>query len=65
MWGLLFLLAFVFMITYDPKSGTLNKYIPIENAPCKEGHYQEVQFGQKGYDCPQGETSKLGAIVST
>jgi len=53
------------MITYDPKSGTLNKYIPIENAPCKEGHYQEVQFGQKGYECPQGETSKLGAIVST
>ena len=32
MWGLLFLLFFVFMITYDPKSGTLNKYIPIQNA---------------------------------
>jgi hypothetical protein len=65
MWGLLFLLVFVFMITYDPKSGTLNKYIPVENASCREGHYQELQFAQKGYDCPEGERTKLGAIIST
>ena len=31
MWFFLFLAFFVFMITYDPKSGTLNKYIP--NSP--------------------------------
>lgn len=65
MWGLLFLLFFVFMITYDPKSGTLNKYIPIQNAECKDGHYQEIQFAQPGYQCPEDERSKMGVIVST
>jgi hypothetical protein len=61
----LFLVFFVFMITYDPKSGTLNKYIPSQNAPCKDGHYQEIQFGQYGHDCSTKQTSKMGAIVST
>jgi len=65
MWGLLFLLFFVFMITYDPKSGTLNKYIPVENATCKDGHYQEIQFAQQGHQCPINERSKMGVIVST
>jgi hypothetical protein len=53
------------MITYDPKSGTLNKYIPVENAPCKDGHYQEIQFAQQGHQCPINERSKMGVIVST
>ena len=53
------------MITYDPKSGTLNKYIPVENAPCKDAHYQEIQFAQHGYQCPEGQQYKMGAIVST
>ena len=53
------------MITYDPKSGTLNKYIPVENAKCKDGHYQEIQFGQQGYQCPTAERSNMGVIVST
>jgi hypothetical protein len=53
------------MITYDPKSGTLNKYIPVQNAECKDGHYQELQFAQPGYQCPKDERSKMGAIVST
>ena len=65
MWVFLFLIIFVFMITYDPKSGTLNKYIPVDNAPCKDAHYQEIQFGQHVYPCPEGESSKMGAIVST
>ena len=47
------------MITYDPKSGTLNKYIPVQNAECKDGHYQELQFAQPGYQCPKDERSKI------
>ena len=71
MWGLLFLLFFVFMITYDPKSGTLNKYIPNspeekkENAPCKHGHFNEIQFAQQGYECPSNDKTNMGAIIST
>ena len=65
MWLILFLLAFVFIITYDPKSGTLNKYVELPNAPCKDGHYQEVQFAQKGYQCPSKDNVNMGAIVGT
>ncbi len=65
MWGLLFLVFFVFMITYNPKSGTLNKYIPVENAKSKNGHYQEIQFGQQGYNYPTTNRSNMGVIVST
>jgi hypothetical protein len=59
------MLAFVFVITYDPKSGTLNKYVEPPNAQCKEGHYQEVQFAQKGYQCPGNGKTHMGAIIST
>lgn len=52
------------MITYDPKSGTLNQYIPIQNAPCKDGHYNEIQFAQHGYECPRNDKVAMGAIVS-
>ena len=57
-WQLVFLLAFIFIITYDPKSGTLNhlvdsKHEPAQNAECKEGHFQEIQFAQQGYECPK------------
>jgi hypothetical protein len=65
MWFLLFAVAFIFIITYDPKSRTLEKYIPVGPAPCKDGHYNEVQFGQSGYDCPQNKTNYLGAVIST
>ena len=65
MWGLLFLVFFVFMITYNPKSGTLNKYIPAESAKSKNGHYQEIQFGQQGYNYPTTNRSNMGVIVST
>ena len=63
MWHLVFILAFVFMITYDPKSKTLEKILP--NAECREGHFQEVQFAQKGYECPQEDKTRMGAIIST
>lgn len=61
--GLIILIAFIFLISYDPKSRTLEKYIP--NARCREGKFQEVQFAEKGYECPSDDKTKLGAIVST
>jgi hypothetical protein len=42
-WQLIFLVAFIFVITYDPKSGTLDHLVgkkpekPPQNAECKEG----------------------------
>jgi hypothetical protein len=70
-WQLVFLLAFIFVITYDPKSGTLDHLVgkkpeqPLHNAECKEGHYQEIQFAQKGYVCPQEKRVHMGAIIWT
>lgn len=64
LWQFIFLLGFVFVLTYDPKSRTLEKII-VPNAPCKEGHYHEVQFAEKGYRCPQNRASHMGAIIST
>ena len=68
---LVFLTAFIFIITYDPKSGTLNHLVdskqqePEKNAECKEGHYQEIQFAQMGYDCPKENGVHMGAIIRT
>ena len=70
-WQLVFLLAFIFIITYDPKSGTLNHLIdskheePVQNAECKDGHYQEIQFAQQGYECPKENNVHMGAIIRT
>ena len=70
-WQLVFLTAFIFIITYDPKSGTLNHLVdskkqePTQNSECKEGHYQEIQFAQMGYDCPKENGVHMGAIIRT
>lgn len=68
-WQLIFLASFIFIITYDPKSGTLNHLVDskqqqrTQNAECKEGHYQEIQFAQHGYECPQEKRVHMGAII--
>ena len=70
-WQLVFLLAFIFIITNDPNSRTLNHLVdskqqePAQNAECKEGHYQEIQFAQMGYDCPKENGVHMGAIIRT
>ena len=70
------ILAILFVITYDPKSRTLEKYIspltagqvtatgptPSEVA-CKHPHFQARNFGEPVYDCPKSN-SKMGAIHS-
>jgi hypothetical protein len=72
------ILAVLFVITYDPKSRTLEKYImgplsPVSQASgsgpapsdvqCKHPHFQARNFGEPVYDCPKSN-SKLGAIHS-
>ena len=69
-WQLIFLIGFVFVLTYDPKSGTLDHLVkeqepPPQNAECKEGHYQEIQFAKMGCPCPQQKNTHMGAIIGT
>ena len=72
------ILAILLVITYDPKSRTLEKYLmgpsasvdahqargpaPID-AHCKHPHFQARNFGEPVYDCPKSN-SKMGAIHS-
>jgi hypothetical protein len=71
------ILAILFVITYDPKSRTLEKYIsPLtagqvnaaagptpSDVACKHPHFQARNFGEPVYDCPKSN-SKMGAIHS-
>ena len=68
MLDLIFLLAIVFVLTYDPKSRTLETFIgqpktPSTSKSCENAHYEAVQFAQTPYECsPQGRT-KMGVIT--
>lgn len=72
------ILAILFVITYDPKSRTLEKYImgplsPVNaqqagsptpsDVQCKHPHFQARNFGEPVYDCPKSN-SRMGAIHS-
>lgn len=73
------ILAVLFVITYDPKSRTLEKYImgpsasivggaqargpSPVDAQCKHPHFQARNFGEPVYDCPKSN-SRMGAIHS-
>ena len=66
-WKVVFLLAIVFVLTYDPKSRTLEKFVgqptPPTQKSCENTHYEAVQFAQTPYECsPQGRT-KMGVIT--
>ena len=70
LWQIVFLLAIVFVLTYDPNSRTLEKFVgqpqasPSTAKSCENAHYEAVQFAQTPYDCPTspGKT-KMGAIA--
>tara|TARA_Y200000002_G_C22664079_1_gene657162 strand:+ start:563 stop:781 length:219 start_codon:yes stop_codon:yes gene_type:complete len=70
-WQLIFLIGFVFVLTYDPSSGGLDHLVgkkpekPPQNAECKEGHYQEIQFAKMGYPCSKEKKTHMGAIIGT
>jgi hypothetical protein len=67
MWKLVFLLAIVFVLTYDPKSRTLEKFVGQPTAPtqksCEDAHYQSVQFAQSPYECPLPGRTQMGVIT--
>lgn len=68
-WQLVFMLGVVFVLTYDPKSGTIEKYIekPTTNAgteTCPSARFQSIQFAEPQPCENQGFKSKLGAIVA-
>jgi hypothetical protein len=66
-WTVLFLLAIVFVLTYDPKSRTLEKFV-VQNTPtiqksCESAHYQAIQFGESPYECPVPGKTKMDNIA--
>jgi hypothetical protein len=67
MWDTIFLLAIVFVLTYDPKSRTLEKFVgqptPPTEKSCQPTHYEAVQFAQSPYECPPSGRTQMGAIV--
>lgn len=69
LWTVIALLAIVFVLTYDPKSRTLEKFVDAKQAPtktekeCEDPHYNAVQFGQAAYECTPSNRVKMGAIV--
>ena len=71
------LIVIIFVLTYNPKSGTLDKYIsgPVEKtgcadnifrannpAACKDSEYNAVQFATT-FMKPAPTNSRLGAII--
>jgi hypothetical protein len=67
MWNIVFLLAIVFVLTYDPKSRTLEKYVGVPTPPtqrsCEPTHYEAVQFAQAPYECPPPGKARMGVLT--
>lgn len=69
-----FLIVFVFLISYNPSAGTFDKYIPrkekYESAvpvdrrltQCSESRYLDLQLGSPG-PCAGEPTEYLGAVI--
>ena len=67
MWNVVFLLAIVFVLTYDPKSRTLEKFVvqptPPTEKSCQPTHYEAVQFAQAPYECPAPGKARMGVLT--
>jgi hypothetical protein len=68
MLNVLFLIAIVFVLMYDPKSRALEKFVgepsPSTDKCCQPTHYEAVQFAHSPYDCPTCPgTTKMGVIT--
>jgi len=68
MWDVVFLLAIVFVLTYDPKSRTLEKFVaqPVQQTTeksCQPTHYEAVQFAQAPYECPPAGRTRMGVLT--
>jgi hypothetical protein len=60
MWNLIFLLAIVFVLTYDPKSRTLETFI---GPPKSDTQYETVQIAQTPYESPPSGRTRMGAVM--
>ena len=68
LWKIFFLLSIVFVLTYDPKSRTLETFVgqpktPSANKSCENAHYEAVQFAQTPYECPTPGKTKMGVLT--
>jgi hypothetical protein len=68
LWKIFFLLSIVFVLTYDPKSRTLETFVgqpktPSTNKSCENAHYEAVQFAQTPYECPTPGKTRMGVIT--
>ena len=67
LWKVVFLLAIVFVLSYDPKSRTLEKFVgqptPPTDRSCQSTHYEAVQFAQSPYECPLPGKAKMGVLT--
>ena len=68
LWKIFFLLSIVFVLTYDPKSRTLETFVgqpktPSTNKSCENAHYEAVQFALTPYECPTPGKTKMGAVM--
>lgn len=67
-WTSVILLAIVFVLTYDPKSRTLERFVnapsagPSRDPQCKHTHLQAIQFGQD-YQCAKNPRT-TGALIA-
>lgn len=73
-WTSVILLVIVFVLTYDPKSRTLERFVNGPSAAaaaaesgrdpqCKHSHLQAVQFGQD-YQCAKNPRANMGAMIA-
>lgn len=71
-WTIIVLISIVFVLTYDPKSRTLERIVDVKQVPtsvvtdknCEDAHYNAVQFGQAAYECAPSNKVKMGAIIN-
>tara|TARA_B110000305_G_scaffold229046_1_gene279562 strand:- start:3550 stop:3759 length:210 start_codon:yes stop_codon:yes gene_type:complete len=65
-WLIVFLLAAVFVLTYNPKSRTLEKIIEVQpkQEQCEAERYQRLQFIGGEDACTQKGKTNMGAIIS-
>jgi hypothetical protein len=68
MWKVLFLLAIVFVLSYDPNTKTIERFVgdptPPTDKSCQAAHFQAVQFAASPYQCPKETNVRMGAITA-
>ncbi len=67
LWKLVFALAIIFVLTYDPNSRTLERFMVQPTATpgreCQPAHFEAVQFGKTSFACPPSANQSTGVIT--